>query len=547
MRYPSRRSCLLAAGLLLAVPASAARLPAQDSLSCNCPDLRAEASAGSEMERYLRVLQVAGRAPLYPWSVRAFSPAELDRLLPATTPHPWAARLGGWPGRRAQWLRPEARLVYNSAFPWGGNDGAVWAGRGATASASLGFQLRAGALSLRVQPLLFWAQNRSFTLMREGLPDSTRYRDPDNPGTIDLPQRFGEAGYGRIDPGQSTLRLDLRGFALGVSTANQQWGPGDEMPLLLGNNAGGFPHLFLGTASPWALGIGRLHARVVYGSLAQSPYSPVQGAGSRRFMTGLLATFQPRGLPGLEVGGARFFHTAWPSGGLSLHDFTEPFQSLFKAGLPDTLGSGPRDRSSPDNQLASAFARWVLPRAGFEVWGEYAREDHNWDLQDFLLEPDHASGYSLGARKVWARGTTLTSLRAEWLDTQPGNLLLVRNEGRFYRHTAQRQGHTLRGQLLAAQPGYGGAGSTLAFDRYTPRGRLTLDLSRARVRGLLAPGDSVPGAGGVDVVQSLGGEAVLFGGRSDVMLGLHGDWELNRMGRGDAFNLRATLAVRLGF
>src|SRR5688572_27483323 len=43
-------------------------------------DLRAEATAGSEAERYLRVLQVAGRAPLYPWSLRAFSPREVDAL-----------------------------------------------------------------------------------------------------------------------------------------------------------------------------------------------------------------------------------------------------------------------------------------------------------------------------------------------------------------------------------------------------------------------------------------------------------------------------------
>src|SRR4051812_21683221 len=68
--------------------AVAAPLRAQQPL----PDLRSEATAGSEAERYLRVLQVAGAAPLYPWSLRAFSPAELDRLASGTAAHPWAPR-----------------------------------------------------------------------------------------------------------------------------------------------------------------------------------------------------------------------------------------------------------------------------------------------------------------------------------------------------------------------------------------------------------------------------------------------------------------------
>ena len=53
--------------------------------------------------------------------------------------------------------------------------------------------------------------------------------------------------YTRLDPGQSTIRLDFPAVTLGASTANQQWGPGSTHPLLLGNNAPGFTHLFLGT------------------------------------------------------------------------------------------------------------------------------------------------------------------------------------------------------------------------------------------------------------------------------------------------------------
>ncbi|MFL5541652.1 MAG: capsule assembly Wzi family protein, partial [Longimicrobiaceae bacterium] len=515
------------------------------------PDLRAEVTAGSEAERYLRVLQVAGVAPLYPWSLRAFSPAEVDRLASGAGAHPWARRLApadSARGVRGGVLRPSLRAFYNTGFPQGGNDGAVWAGRGGTVAATAGVALRWGALSVRVEPVVFWTENRDFALLPNGLPDSARFRDPGdpaNPGGIDLPQRFGDGAYWRLDPGQSTARLDARGFALGVSTANQQWGPSADLPLILGTNAAGFPHAFAGTSSPWRVGIGRLHGRVVWGSLAQSPYSAMTGHGSRRLMTGVVAVFTPRGLDGLEIGGSRFFHRPWPADGLKLSDLAEPFQSLFKTGLPEN-GEGSEDITAPKNQLASVFGRWVLPRAGFEAWAEFAREDHNWDLKDLLLQPDHDAAYALGARKVWGRGASLVSLRAEMLDAQPGNLAAVRRQTLFYRHTFEVQGHTVGGQILGSPAAYGGAGSVLALEKYTPRGRWTLDWTRTRVRGLRTTPTAPQGSAGVDVVHSLGAEAVLFRGRTDALLGLRGSYELNRNGGDDAFNLAASLGLRVG-
>lgn len=530
---------LAAAALVVAVPLRAQR---------TFPDLAAEATAGSDAERYLRVLQVAGAAPLYPWSVRAFSPQEIDRLVPDSAAHPWAARFapaGPARGPRLELLRPSLRAIYNTAYPQGMNDGPLWAGRGGTVSATAGFALRWGALSVRVEPQVFWAQNRSFALMPNGQADSLRFDDPESPLTIDLPQRFGDGAFTRIDPGQSTARIDVAGFAAGVSTANQQWGPTEDLPLLLGTNAGGFPHAFLGTSNPWRIGIGRVHGRLVWGSLSQSDFASIHGHGSRRFMTGVLGVFTPRGLDGLEIGGARFFHTAWPEGGLSFSDFTEPFQSLFKQGLAET-GEGPDDRSSPDNQLASAFARWVLPGAGFEAWAEFAREDHSWDLQDLLMEPDHSSAYTLGARKVWRRGESLVSLRGELLEAQPSNLQVVRRQAVFYRHFAQLQGHTVNGQILGSPAAYGGAGSVLSLDKYTPRGRWTVDYTRTRLRGLRNTPTAVPGTAGVDVVHSLGVQALLFHGGLDAQLGLRGSYELNRNGGDDAFNLGATVGLRIG-
>jgi hypothetical protein len=396
--------------------------------------------------------------------------------------------------------------------------------------------------------MAYLAQNRAFELMPNGRTGDERFMDAwGKPNHIDLPQRPGDGAYGRVDPGNSTVRLDLRGFAAGVSTANQLWGPASDQPLVLGTNGPGFPHAFLGTSGPWKVGIGRVHGRIVWGTLAQSDYSIVEeGAeGSRRFMSGIVASFLPYGLDGLEVGFLRFFHDHWPTDGLEAENFGRPLEGFLKKGLNR---DEPGTEAGIENQLASAYMRWVLPRGGVEVYGEYTREDHNWDVLDFILEPGRKGGYMVGGRKVWRRGSSLVSLRTEWVDTQPTNLNQSRNTGLFYRHSRTPQGHTVQGQLLGSPAAKGGGGSVVALDAYTPRGRWSVDWTRTRVASPYREYMATPVAdpSGVDVVHSLGGEVLWFRGGWDLLARVRASTELNRHFAGDAFNLNAALGVRVG-
>lgn len=508
-------------------------------------DGRGEVFAGSEFEEYLRTLQLLGDVPLYPWSVRSFSPRELDRLAPRVLGNPWELRYPSSPhagrGARIGIVPPTAQVLFNSAFPYGFNDGPVWAGRGLTTAVQFGATMRYGPLSVVLAPMAFWAQNSDFRLESNGLSGRRAFADAREPNHIDLPQRFGESAYTRIDPGQSTVRVDWKGVAAGLSTANQAWGPASRHPLLLGNNAPGFLHGFLGTSDPVNLRIARVHGRIVWGRLEQSEYSPSPADSALRFMSGLVLTATPAGLSGLEIGGARFFHAPWPGGGLSMSNFLTPLDGLFKASTSDPYDQRPGRRA--ENQLVSVFARWVAPRSGFEVYGEYAREDASWDLRDFLLEPDHARGYNLGFRKVWPRSDgILVSLRGEVLNTQIPHIVRVRYEGPFYRHTYLNQGHTNRGQLLGSASGYGGGGSVVAADYYHPRGRWTLSLARdVRDHQALVREPT----GKLDVLHSVGVESLYFFRRLDVTGGVTGVREQNRDLASGAFNLNATLRVRL--
>ena len=521
---------VLAALLLLGAAATRAA-PGQSGTS-------AQVFAGGELENYLRYLQTLNRLPLYPWGVRAFSPAELDHLVPADTSHPWAARYDFAARPAFAWVSPAGNARINTTFPFGYNDGPVWAGRGITLDVQGGFAVRRGVLSLTVAPLAFVAQNAAFTLMPNGQTGNLAFGDGTHWNTIDRPQRFGNGAYARLDPGQSTLRLDWRKLALGVTTANQYWGPATEFPIMLGNNAPGFPHVFLGTARPVDLWLLRVHGRLIWGRLSQSAFSPETSAAGVRYGTAIVLDVTSRWVPGLELGVTRFSHQPWPAAGLSLDDLLHILRP----------GEG-RDsiNVSSDNQLATAFFRWVLPRSGFEVYGEYGRDDYNATFRDFLQEPDHIGGYTIGFRKVMVRpGGRWVAVRAEVQNLQFSRLAQGRGWAPFYTHAVVHQGHTMDGQVLGSEAGVGGAGSVVAVESYSPRGRWTWSWTRLQRQQRGDPsGAGPPDPNGVDMQHALAAERLWFRGRYDLLIRLTAVYELNRDFSYDAFNVNLIFGTRV--
>lgn len=530
------------AWLALAIASGASAVRAQVTAGSSTRDLVA---VNTEVERYLRVLQDKGVVPAQSWDLRAFGPREIDQLLPSTTNHPWAARVAR-PAKSSvdfYLFSPEAALIYNSAFPYGFNDGAVWAGRGITGTVQGGFGGRVGPLSFTFEPIAFRAQNSSFALMPNGQTGKYVFDEGMNPRTIDQPQRFGDGAYQRLDPGQSTVRLDLPWVALGVSTANDHWGPAIDNPLILGNNAAGFPHVFVGTSQPVDVFIGRVHARLEYGRLSQSQFAFPSDSETRRFMSGVVATFSPRGVPGLDIGAARFFHSIWPDSGFTSHDFLRPIE-----GLSYISGQGPNHSIvglEGDNQIASIFFRWVLPRNGFEFYGEFAKDDHNYDNRDLLVEPDHESAYTLGLQRVWtlADGDLIT-LRGEHTNARLNSITLGRPQTEFYVHTVVTQGHTQDGQVLGGAAVYGGGGSTIELSRYEKSGRWSLAWVRFGRRQFQTEPNGLPDHNRDDVVHALSLERMMIQPRFDVTWGVTAARELNRNFSFDATNIRLTTGVR---
>src|SRR5258705_8922585 len=177
-------------------------------------------STGNEMEDYLRVMQIAGKVPLYPWSIRGFSRREITRLVSADSTGPWKLR-----DRLNTALVTIGPLrlgaIVNSAYPYGANDGPVWSGRGLTTVVSGGVAVAAGPVSLVIDPLAFRAANTPFDLLANGKTGLEAFNVGTFTDLVDLPQRFGNRPYSRLDPGNSSMRFDSKAVTFGISTANE--------------------------------------------------------------------------------------------------------------------------------------------------------------------------------------------------------------------------------------------------------------------------------------------------------------------------------------
>jgi len=500
---------------------------------------------GDPIEEYLRILEISGLADLGSFTVRPLPPGDLrQRLGPSA--HPWRVRLGGPATAEPGGLNvsvddPRLRMFVNSRFPLGQNDGVVWQGKGLTTALDAGATLKWGALTVSIRPTILYTQNSSFELAVA----PTEYAYPWR--AIDLPQRFGPDPFWTIDPGQSELRVDTHGISFGFGTTNLWWGPALRNPIIMGDNAPGIPHGFLGTSGPIGIGIGQLEARWIWGDLDQSDWFGYTAPGDDRFITGLVATYSPSFLPGLSLGATRVFYVAVPDGGTPIGDYFAIFQGVRKKALVS-----PQNPTGDDehDQMVSLFGRWVLPESGFELFWEWARNDHSWELRDFLLEPEHSQAYMLGLQKAMAlSGDRIFTLSAELTHLEKEPTYLIRGPYQsYYAHHIVTQGYTQRGQVIGAGIGPAGNAQGIGADLYAPWGRAGLMVQRD-VRDQDAYFDwalaNNMGSCCHNVLYHFGANGLIFKGDFDLGAGLMVTREFQRNFYGlDLWNVNLSLSAR---
>lgn len=501
-------------------------------------DLGGAAVAGGEEVAYLRALALLDTTYV-PVVMQPFGRYDQQRLRSwaARSAHPWQGRFAadatpntspraiGVPGAA---LRTQLGLVYHSALPLSRNDGAVWAGRGATLMGQAGLAARWRGVDVQAAPLVFVTQNAAFDLAPNGRSGPLAFNDARFPFRIDHVQAFGASSYARLDLGESFIRIEASGLSAGLATSSMVWGPGREYPLTMSPNAGGFAHAFAGTRHPWNIGIGRVSGRLMAGRVEQSDFSSVVTGRLHRFTSGLVGSFTPRGFPGIEIGGTRVMQVQWPEGGPSLSQVLRPFQ-----GVVSSQGSGFSNNQNNENQFASLFVRIAPPKSGFEAYGEITRDDFTSSIRTLFAKPDDVAILLLGVSRARRRADgTIDLLRLELVNGELSHN--ERGQRGFtrpfwtYGHERTVQGLTSRGQVIGSPVAAGGAGSTIAWESYTPQGRRSISFERQlRIDWLPALG-ATGGSPHAETLYGIRYERLQFAGARDWSLVVAPSRILNR-------------------
>lgn len=440
-RSSAARAALALALLLASRPAAAQRPDTAVQFPAWATVLR---SVGSGEEDRERVLQLLGRAPIDGYTLR--SPSSRIPRGDSARGKPWLAP-----------LVPEGRIVHNSGLAYSLNEGSLWAGRGTGVLVTAGARARVGRVTLTLAPELAIRQNADFQTLIPGMGDVSRYASPFHVGgySIDLPVRFGGESQLAATLGQSSLVVEAGRFDVGVAKENEWWGPGIRNGIVLSNNAPGFMHLFARTGRPLRTRVGEFEGRWLVGALNESAYFDRDGGDDVRALSAVALAWRPVWEPNLTLGATRAVYAA-ASGATS---------------VPAHAFDVVRRTSTDRDQLFSLFTRWVFPASGFEVYGEWARQQGLASPRLLLNDKGEPWAYTLGLQ--WARPTSETGifrLQMELSDLEKGQAELDGSPVRSY-YTSERvpQGYTHRGRTLGAAIGPGASSQWLAADQLGTR------------------------------------------------------------------------------
>jgi len=350
---------------------------------------------------------------------------------------------------------------------------------------SAGFFAKLGPLPLQFNPEYVYAGNKDFETFTDyprsekaiGAFNEFHYR-------IDLPEYFPESPYSRLFPGQSSLRLTVGPISAGLSSENLRWGPGTRNSLLMCNSAPGFYHLTLNTVKPIRTPIGSFEFQIIGAKLETSNFLGKDENGNNlyypetddwRYLNGMIFTYQPRWIPGLFFGVNRSF-MLMNSDASKYNNYLPVFSRITKK-----MVSGEGEVGYAEDQQFSIFARWILPADHAEIYAEYGRGDHNYDLRDLYLQPDHFRAYLVGFKKLFypdASTGKYFEFNLEFTQLEQNKTNTHRAASFYSSYGGPLRGNTNLGQMLGAGIGPGSNLQTLSLTRGKGLDKIGLQVER---------------------------------------------------------------------
>lgn len=374
---------------------------------------------------------------------------------------------------------PEWFNSYNTAAPYGQNDGALWQGKGYNTSFTAGARLEAYGFELTFKPQVCFSQNLDFDYITPNYSGSNYEGKADTYGYygvryIDAPQRFGDEPFWTFDWGDSEARYTWHNFTVGFGTQAIWLGPAWLNPIIHSNNAATYPKVDLGLRKTklympftgWDLG--DFEARGWWGKLTESDYFDNDSSNDNNLISGIALAYRfPGILKELSVGFNRTMLSKWDD----INRYT-----IFDIYVPNMQGG-----DDDSDQRFSLTFDYLLTNVGLDIYFEWARNDFSPSMDYIIRYPFHTQGWTFGIQKAFDLTTNLKLkllLEVTSLECSADYDRLINWYTTFYCHGIITQGYTNRGQWLGAGIGTGGNSQYLGATLYHKKGSVTLFAQR---------------------------------------------------------------------
>lgn len=368
-------------------------------------------------------------------------------------------------------------LNFNSKYPRGFNDGAVWKGKGFNANVNFGVRGRFGILHYSLAPVIYFAQN--LDVHYPVVNSSSEYKYAFS-GQIDWVQQYGNSSLTKAYFGQSDIRLIYKHLTLGISTANFTYGGGQVNPIMMSTNAAMFPYVDFGTDTPMETKIGDFEFRSFWGLMFESDYFDANPKNDKRYFQSGGLYFSPSFLKGFSMGISRVHYRDWA---IQKFKFADVFVSLadFSSNQDSLITTnGVEIVNDIYDQMVSANFKWKFEQIGFETFLELAKNDYS-NIHTLALEPEHSRALSIGFNKLFdLESGGQFKIAYEHTVLSRSALVQVRFSPTYYVHNLAPQGYTNRGQILGAAIGPGANGDFGSLLWYTEKGMIGTNLQRIR-------------------------------------------------------------------
>jgi hypothetical protein len=332
---------------------------------------------------------------------------------------------------------------YNSHHPFGWNDGAMIPAKGVQTFFRAGVYLRYGIMEVQLAPEWVYAANNRY---------DTSVNWGSNAGGV----------YNKVFPGQSAAGIRVGAVSMGVSTQNLWWGPGIRSSLLMSNNAPGFLHAYIRSNRPAKTPIGNFEWQLIGSRLDSDSTRPYENRNLKlttetypatwRYQSAFVISYQPKWIPGLFVGMTRSLQRYQKDIGLGGTSFLKKYVPVLTKAFQKK--NEQNDDAENTDQLASFFFRWVMPKSGWEFYGEWGYNDYKQNIRDLTMDATHSSAYILGIQKTFKKNKHIFCFGIETLKQSETGSSLLRYAENWYIHRGDN-GYTNGNQIIGAGAGFG--------------------------------------------------------------------------------------------